>query len=80
MRLAPTFSCSDKSVDYEWRSGAISPSCAENPSDFASDFVSMRWSGFVLLDVVETVTFFVETAKSAGIDGARLWVGGYSKR
>jgi hypothetical protein len=77
MRLAPTFSCSDASVDYEWGSGAMAPYCAENPSDFASDFVSMRWSGFVLLDVVETVTFFVETApKSAGIDGARLWVGG----
>jgi hypothetical protein len=55
----------------------MSPSCAENPSDFASDFVSMRWSGFVRLDVVETVTFFVETApKPAGIDGARLWIEG----
>jgi hypothetical protein len=76
-RSAPTFSCLDADVNYEWRQQAIAPSCAENAADFATDFVSIRWTGFVLLDVVETVTFFVETASAAeGIDGARLWVGG----
>jgi hypothetical protein len=64
-------------VDYGWGQQAIAPSCAENPADFATEFVSIRWTGFVLLDVVETVTFFVETASAAeGNDGARLWVGG----
>jgi hypothetical protein len=75
MRGLPTFSCLDSDVDYDWGSGAITPSCAQQPSDFASDFASLRWTGFVLLDASETVTFFVETApSSAGIDGARLWV------
>jgi hypothetical protein len=77
MRGLPTHTCLDSSVDYDWGTGAIAPSCAEKPSEFATEFASIRWSGFVLLDVSETVTFFVNTAmSSAGIDGARLWVEG----
>ena len=77
MRPPLSLSCLDSDVDYAWGSGAIAPSCAENESEVASDFVSIRWTGFVLLDVVETVTFFVETAPAAdGIDGAKLWIEG----
>lgn len=77
MRLPLSLSCLDSDVDYAWGLGAIAPSCAEKESEVASDFVSIRWTGFVLLDVVETVTFFVETAPAAeGIDGAKLWIEG----
>ena len=77
LRMSPVFTGLDASVDYDWGTGAIAPASAENPTEFASDFVSVRWTGFVLLDVAETVTFSVDTAPSpAGIDGARLWVEG----
>jgi len=77
LRMSPVFTGIDASVDYDWGTGAIAPASAENPTEFASDFVSVRWTGFVLLDVAETVTFSVDTAPSpAGIDGARLWVEG----
>ncbi len=77
LRSIPTFSCLDPSVEYEWGTGSVAPSCADKAGDFATDFVSIRWTGFVMLDVVETVTFFVETATAtSGINGARLWVAG----
>jgi hypothetical protein len=78
LRLSPIFAGLDLSVDYDWGIGAIAPASAANPSEFAADFVSMRWTGFVLLDVAETVTFFVDTAPAtAGLNGARLWVEGF---
>jgi hypothetical protein len=77
LRLIPFFTGLDSSVDYNWGGGPIVPACAQSISDFASDFVSLRWTGFVLLDTVEDVTFFVDTSPpNEGVDGAKLWIEG----
>jgi hypothetical protein len=53
----------DPQIDFDWGSGAITPS--------AADYVSVRWSGRLRTLSSDTHTFYADAD-----DGVRLWVDG----
>ena len=59
----PVTTHQDPDLDFDWGAGAI--------TQYAADFVAVRWTGFVIPEYTESYTFYV-TAD----DSARLWVNG----
>ena len=59
----PVVTRQDPDINFDWGLGAVAL--------YASDYVSVRWTGFVLPDYSETYTFYVNAD-----DSARLWVNG----
>jgi hypothetical protein len=51
----------DGQVNFEWKGNAL--------AGYASDFVSVRWTGYLVPEFPETYTFYVFAD-----DSARLWV------
>ncbi|CAK9080192.1 unnamed protein product, partial [Durusdinium trenchii] len=59
----PVVTRQDPDINFDWGLGAVAL--------YASDYISARWTGFVLPDFSETYTFYVNAD-----DSARLWVNG----
>ena len=57
----PVVTRQDVGLDFDWGLRAIAL--------HASDFVSARWTGFILPDYAEVYTFYVDVD-----DAARLWI------
>ncbi len=57
----PVMSRIDAQIDFDWGTGAITPT--------AADYVSVRWSGRLLPRYSEVYTFYVDAD-----DGVRLWI------
>ena len=57
----PVLSRIDAQINFDWGSGAITPT--------AADYVSVRWTGRLLTRYTEQYTFYTDAD-----DGVRLWV------
>jgi hypothetical protein len=65
----PCYSTIDSNVDFNWGSGVVaSPSSPPSPL-YGSDYMSVRWSGYFMLESADTVTFYTQTD-----EGLRLFV------
>jgi len=59
----------DQQINYEWGTSTVQPSSVPSGVVLGSDYMSVRWSGYIMPELSEEYTFYTETD-----EGVRLWV------
>jgi hypothetical protein len=67
----PAYTTVDQEVDFFWGTSSIQPTAAPASIVLGSDYMSVRWSGFIMPELNEEYTFHTQTD-----EGVRLYVNG----
>jgi hypothetical protein len=67
----PALSVVDPSVNFDWSTSTIQPAGGSGSVVLGSDYMSVRWSGYIMPELAETYTFY-----ASADEGMRLRVDG----